>query len=78
VPGTLTAQQGADWRWLETRHWAYEYLARLRGRGLLPSLDPLAEPYRRADVAHALEARSLDSLSEPAAGWVRLLRAEFA
>jgi hypothetical protein len=63
---------------LETNHWAYEYLRRLRSGGYLPQLDPLAQPYRRGDVARALRAPNLDSLPEPAATWVRLLRSEFA
>lgn len=76
--GILQAQQQADGRWLEVGHWAYPYLERLAGRGFLPALDRLSQPYRRADVARALEALSPDSLRQPVAGWVRLLQSEFA
>jgi hypothetical protein len=43
----------------------------------LADLDPLAQPYTRADVARALARLAPDSLRQPVAGWVRLLRAEF-
>ncbi len=77
APRRLGAQPPPDDRLLETSHWAYEYLTRLRGRGYLADLDPLAQPYTRADVARAVARLAPDSLRQPVAGWVRLLRAEF-
>jgi hypothetical protein len=62
---------------MESGHWAYEYLARLRTRGYLGDLDPLLRPHRRTDVVRALSALDPDTLPRPAADWVRLLRSEF-
>lgn len=62
---------------LPVDHWAYEYIQRLRTRGLLASLNPLVRPHRRGDIAIALAALDPDTLSNPVAGWVRLLHAEF-
>jgi hypothetical protein len=64
-------------RYIETSHWAYEYLGRLRARGYLRGLDPMLQPYHRADIVRALSGLSPDSLPRPAAQWVRLLKAEF-
>jgi hypothetical protein len=75
--GLLAQQPPAGSRLLETNHWAYEYLNRLRTRGYLASLDPLAQPYRWADVVRELSALSPDTLPQPVAGWVRLLRSAF-
>jgi hypothetical protein len=57
-------------------HWAYEYVARLETRGLLPGLNPLVQPYRRLDVARAILTLDPDTLREPVAGWIRMLRDE--
>lgn len=58
--------------------WTYEGIERLRTRGHLVNLNPMVQPYRRIDVAVGLLELSPDSLEEPVAGWVRLLREEFA
>jgi len=65
-------------RVLPVDHWAYEYLARLETRGLVGGLNPLVQPYRRLDVARELARLNPDTLGEPVAGWVRMLRDEFA
>ena len=65
-------------RFLPVDHWAYEYLERLETRGHLPGLNPLVQPYRRLDVARELARLDPDTLREPLAGWVRMLREEFA
>jgi len=77
LPSAARAQ-GSGSRLLETEHWANEYLRRLRSAGYLSGLDPLAQPYRWAEVARSLAALGPDSLREPVASWVRLLRREFA
>lgn len=75
----LSAQSPATGsRYLAVDHWAYEYIARLRDRGYLSSLNPLVQPYRRRDVARALAQIGADSLPEPARSWVRLLKSELA
>ena len=48
LPGGLGAQAA---RYLPTDHWTYEYIGRLRDRGMLTSLHPLVQPYRRIDIA---------------------------
>lgn len=58
-------------------HWAYEHIQRLRSRGYLANLNPLVQPYRRADVARALTDVDPDTLGSPMADWVRLLQDEF-
>ena len=80
VPGQVLFAQTRPLgsRLLETDHWADEYLRRLRSQGYLPGLDPLAQPYTRSEVTRGLAALMPDTLPEPAASWVRLLRAEFA
>lgn len=62
---------------LATDHWSYEYIRRLRDRGYLAGLNPLVQPYRRVEVARGLADLERDTLGEPVAGWVRLLRDEF-
>ena len=64
-------------RLLATSHWSYEYIRRLQVRGWLGNLNPLVQPYRRMDVVRGLVALDPDTLNEPVAGWVRLLREEF-
>ena len=63
-------------RILSLDSWTYEAIERLRSRGYLPGLNPLAQPYRRIDVAVELMGINADSLQEPTAGWVRMLRRE--
>ena len=65
-------------RILSLDSWTYEAIERLRNRGYLPGLNPLAQPYRRIDVAVELIGIDADSLQEPTAGWVRMLRRELA
>jgi hypothetical protein len=62
---------------IATDHWAYEYIARLRRRGYLSSLNPLVQPYRAADIAQALAQIDPDTVPGPAAEWIRLLASEF-
>lgn len=77
-PGVLPAQQlGPGSRLLEVSHWAYEYLRRLRSAGYLSHLDLLRQPLTRREVRRELAKLGPDSLPEPQASWVRLLRAEF-
>ena len=63
-------------RILSLDSWTYEAIERLRSRGYLPGLNPLAQPYRRIDVAAELIGVDADSLQGPTAGWVRMLRRE--
>lgn len=74
-------------RLLSLDSWAYEAVERLTHRGLLPGLDPLAQPYRRIDVAAAVlagadlpaspvEARWLDQLKEELAAELARLRGD--
>ena len=65
-------------RILSLDSWTYEPIERLRIRGYLPGLNPLAQPYRRIDVAAELVGVDADALQEPVAGWVRSLRRELA
>ena len=65
-------------RILSLDSWTYESIERLRSRGYLPRLNPLVQPYRRIDVAVELVDVGADSLPEPVAGWVRMLRSELA
>ncbi len=58
-------------------HWSYEYVQRLRSRGFLTGLNPLIQPYRRADVARGLSALDPATLAVPTSRWVRMLREEF-
>jgi hypothetical protein len=65
-------------RILSLDSWTYEAIERLRSRAYLPGLNPLAQPYRRIDVAAELVDMDADTLQEPVAGWVRMLRGELA
>ncbi len=65
-------------RYLSMENWAYDAITQLRRRGLLSSLDPLAQPYHRMDVARAVAALNPDTLQQPVSQWVRLLRDELA
>jgi hypothetical protein len=78
-PGPMVTAQESERgsRFVESGHWAYEYLARLRTRGYLGELDPLLRPHHRADIVRALSALDPDTLPRPVADWVRLLRSEF-
>jgi hypothetical protein len=62
---------------IATDHWSYPFLARLRERGYLTGLNPLVQPYRRADVARELADLDLSGLPGREADWVRLLASEF-
>ena len=59
-------------RILSVDSWTYEAIERLRIRAYLPGLNPLAQPYRRIDVAVELIGVDADTLGEPVAGWVRM------
>ncbi|KPJ93642.1 MAG: hypothetical protein AMS18_05325, partial [Gemmatimonas sp. SG8_17] len=77
-PATAAAQEALGSRNLAVDHWAYEYIERLRPRGYLSNLNPLAQPYRRLEVARGLAGLNPDTLRSPVAGWVRMLQQEFA
>lgn len=65
-------------RYLPLDHWANEGVRFLRTAGYLDGLNPLAQPYTRAEIA--VELRDLDPASLPRGlrHWARLLREEFA
>lgn len=79
APATSGGTRGS--RLLLTDSWAYDAIGRLSLRGLLPSLDPLAQPYTRDEVARALDAISAsdrDTMPRHVQHWLRLLQEEFA
>ncbi|MBI4519608.1 MAG: hypothetical protein HY701_02130, partial [Gemmatimonadetes bacterium] len=63
-------------RFLSLDGWAYEAIAGLRNRGFLANLDPLTQPYRRADLAEGLRDLDPGAVPEPLAHWIRLLSEE--
>ncbi len=65
-------------RILSLDSWTYEAIEHLRSRGYLEDLNPLAQPYRRIDVAAELMGVDADTLQEPVADWVRMLMRELA
>ena len=67
----------AQSRLIPTDHWSYEYVNRLRSRGYLENLNPLVQPYRAGEVVVGLAELDPDTLAEPVAGWVRILREEY-
>lgn len=75
--GSQSAPPSTADRLVPLGHWVYAYVERLRSRGFLPDLDPLVQPYRRAQLAADLRGLDPDTLPEPVAEWVRLLRQEF-
>jgi hypothetical protein len=64
-------------RRVATDNWSYEFIVRLRDRGYLANLNPLVQPYRAQEVARGLLELDPDTLPEPVAGWVALLREEY-
>ena len=64
-------------RRVATNNWSYQFMELLRERGYLSNLNPLVQPYRAQEVARSLVALDPDTLPEPVAGWVRLLRNEY-
>jgi hypothetical protein len=77
--GTLTTAQAS--RYLSIESGAYDAITRLRERGLLGALDPLAQPYRRDEIARALTlipAGVADTAPRQVAHWMKLLRTEMA
>ncbi len=80
APSPTSAQDPARMgsRILSLGSWTYEAIERLRVRGYLSGLNPLAQPYRRIDVAAELVGVDADTLPDPTAGWVRLLLRELA
>ena len=77
APRPARAQEEQGSRIVDAGHWAYAYLARLRDRGYLVRLDPMLRPYSQAEIVAALATLDPDTLPEPVAGWVRLLRRAF-
>ena len=65
-------------RILSLDSWTYEAIELLRTRGFLSGLNPMVQPYRRIDVAAELIGVDADTLPDPTAGWVRLLKRELA
>ncbi len=81
VPTGLSAQQDparTGSRTLPTDSWTYEAIERLRHRGFLPEISPIAQPYRRIDVAAGLAGVDPQAHQEPIAAWIRILREELA
>ena len=80
APSPASAQDPARMgsRILSLGSWTYEAIERLRTRGYLSGLNPMVQPYRRIDVAAELVGVDADTLSDPTAGWVRLLLRELA
>jgi hypothetical protein len=77
-PSALDAQDVAmGSRRVATDNWSYEFIVRLRDRGYLANLNPLVQPYRAQEVARGLLELDPDTLPEPEAGWVALLREEY-
>src|SRR3990172_9708677 len=68
-PGPMVTAQESERgsRFVESGHWAYEYLARLRTRGYLGELDPLVHPHHREDIVRALSTLDPDTLPRPVA-----------
>jgi hypothetical protein len=77
-PGAIQGQSPGETgsRLLRLGSWTYEPIEQLRSRGYLPTLNPLSQPYRRIDVAAALQSLRQEDLSQPVADWVDLLEAE--
>ena len=60
-------------------YWAYRYVDLLISRGRFNSLQPLIQPYRRLDIAAAVQsAQASDSISAAERGWLDLLEEELA
>ena len=79
VPGDRHPIRGS--RYLSLESPAYDAITVLRTRGLLSSLDPLARPYTRDEVARAVAAvtpAAIGSLPAHAARRLALIRAEVA
>jgi hypothetical protein len=77
--GTSRTDQGS--RYISMESGLYEAIAGLRQRGLLAGVDPLAQPYRRDEIARAISSLSpatSDTLPAHVARWLRVLRAELA
>ncbi|UCG88330.1 MAG: hypothetical protein JSW71_07245, partial [Gemmatimonadota bacterium] len=71
------AQERLGSRSVPVGEWSYEYIKRLRTRGYLDNLVPIAQPYRGHDVALGLVDLDPDTIPPPDADWIRLLQAEF-
>jgi len=76
-PRVAVGQAPPGSRTVPVGEWSYEYIQRLRTRGFLDNLVPIAQPYRRHEVARGLADLDPDTLPRPVADWVRLLQAEF-
>lgn len=66
-------------RFIATDDWMNDAIIRLRERGLLGSLDALAQPWQRNDVAREvarIPVSAFDTMPRPVAHWLRLLRSE--
>ncbi len=78
VLGSAVAARAADAsRYLTLDDPAYEGLRLLRDAGYLQALNPMVQPYRRAEVAAAVAGLDPDALPAGLAPWARQLRAEF-
>jgi len=63
---------------LNTDHWAYTYINLLQDRGFLPSLYQSVRPYKRLEIASALQKIEEEKTSTTEKHWIDLLRTEFA
>ncbi len=71
-PGTSRASS-----YLPVDHWAYRTIDLLIARGRLTGLDPMVQPYRRIDVARAIqEAERQSDIPVVEQGWLRQLKSE--
>lgn len=61
-------------RYLPIGHPAELWIERLRLRGALPGLSPLARPYRRSEIAAALARTDTTALSPVERAWLREVR----
>jgi hypothetical protein len=76
-PDVTVGQAPPGSRIVPVGEWSYEYIQRLRTRGYLDNLVPIAQPYRRHEVARGLVGIDPDTMPRPVADWIRLLQAEF-
>ena len=63
--------------YLPLGHWAYPILDYWISAGLITNLSPFTQPYRRIEIAAALEEVAAADSSERTRGWLGKLRIEF-
>ena len=63
--------------YLPLGHWAYPILDYWISAGLITNLSPFTQPYRRIEIAAALEEVAAADSSERTRGWLDKLRIEF-